>query len=239
MILLAILTGVVATLTIRRTTDASTLRVATRKIYADLLEFRLYFDEPILIWRAWMSLLRDNLRLFLLFLPGMLILALPMAWLILQLDAIYGHRPLHRGEAAVVTAQLKRPPSVADRFDLQGRVGVQVETPPVRVLDDNQVAWRIRTAKDGRNGIDLTINGRMVGKSVMTGDGPMILSPRRSSSLAEFLLHPEEPRLPDGDIVWLAVDYPKSEPAISWLVWFLVVSMAASLITAHFTGAAN
>ena len=235
MILLAILTGVVATLTIRRTTDASTLRMATRKIYADLLEFRLYFDEPILIWRAWMSLLCDNLRLFLLFLPGMLILALPMAWLILQLDTVYGYRPLHRGEAAVVTAQLKRPPGVADRLDLQGRAGVQVETPPVRVLDDNQVAWRIRTSKDGRNGIDLTINGRTVGKSVMTGDGPMILSPRRSSSLAEFLLHPEEPRLPDGDIVWLAVDYPESEQAISGLVWFLAVSMAASLITAHFT----
>lgn len=232
MILLAILTGVVTTITIRRTTDASALRAAGRKIHADLLEFRLYFDEPVLIWRAWMNLLRDNLRLLLLFLPAMLILALPTVWLMVQLDVIYGLRPLHPGEPAVVTAQLNRRLEVKDHLDLQGRAGVQVETPPVRIVRANQIAWRIRAAGEGRSALDFRINGRAVTKSIATGAGPMILSPRRSVSLSEFLLHPEETRLPEGDVAWLAVDYPKREEAIPWLAWFLVISSAAAWISA-------
>ena len=70
------------------------------------------------------------------------------------------------------------------------------------------------------------INGRMVTKEHRDRRLPQILSPRRSRSLAEFLLHPEEPRLPEGDIAWLEVDYPKSEASIPWLVWFVVVSSA-------------
>jgi hypothetical protein len=233
MILLAILTGIVTALTIRYTTNASRLRATTRKIYADLLEFRLYFDEPRLIWQAQMNLVRDNLRLFLLFLPAMLILGLPMAWLILQLDVLCGLRPLHPGEATVFTAQLKRPLNATDRIDLQGRTGVKVETPPVRVARDNQVAWRIRPSSNGRAALDLTVNGRTVRKSIMTGDSTMLLSPRRSSNLTEFLLHPEEPRMPEEDVAWLAVDYPKNEAAIPWLVWFLVISTASAWILAR------
>jgi hypothetical protein len=182
MILLAILTGILAALTIRRTTNASALRTTTRRIHASLLEFRLYFDEPLFIWRAWMNLLRDNLRLILLFLPGMLILALPVTWLMLHLDATYGHRPLHPGEAAVVTARL------GDHLDLQCRTGAQVDSPPVRIPRDNQVAWRIR-ATGGP--VEVTLNG-----------------------------------------VPLAVDYPKSDAAIPWQVWFVVISTAAATASA-------
>ena len=239
MILLAILTGILTALVVRRTTNASALRAAARKIHADLLEFRLFFDEPWLIWQAWMSLLRDNLRLFRLFLPATVILALPVAWLVLQLETVYGLRPLHPGEAAVVTVQMKRPLDPADHLELQGRAGIQVETPPVRVVRDNQVVWRIRSVSDGHGEGELTVNGRIVRKSIAIGDAPTILSPRRSSSLVEFLLHPEEPRLPEGDIVWLQVGYPMSQSAIPWLVWFLGISAAAALVSVRWLKVLN
>ena len=78
--ILAVLTGILTAVVIRYTTDASALRATARRIQAHLLEFRLFFDEPRLIWQAQMNLLRDNLRLFMLLLPATLILALPMAW---------------------------------------------------------------------------------------------------------------------------------------------------------------
>jgi hypothetical protein len=231
MILLAVLTGILTAYTIRHTTNASDLHATVRRIHAHLLEFRLFFDEPRLVWQAQVDLLRDNLRLFKLFLPATLILALPMAWLILQLASFYGLRPLAPGKASVVTAQLTRAPSATDRIVLQGHGGIQVETPPVRAFRDNQVAWRIRPSSNGHRALDLTLNGHIVTKSIVAGSSPGILSPRRSRSLAEFLLHPEEPRLPEGDIVWLEVDYPRSEAAIPWLVWFVVISTAAALLS--------
>jgi hypothetical protein len=142
MIWLAILTGILAALVMRLTTRRAKLRASIQKIQADLLEFRLYFDEPALIWQAQLNLLRDNFRLCLQFLPAILILALPMLWLFPKLDALYRDRPLRPGEAAVVTATAP--------FDLRPQPGIQIETPPIRIPHDNQVAWRIRVQRGGR-----------------------------------------------------------------------------------------
>ncbi len=232
MIPLAILTGILTTLIVRGTTNQSALRAVIRKIQADLLEFRLYFDEPRLIWQAQMNLVRDNLRLCLLFLPATLLLAIPMLWLILQLDLVYGFRPLHVGETAVFTAKLIRPLNPADQLEARGLPGVKIDSPPIRIASDRQVVWRIRPDSEGRSAVDVKLNGRTVRKVIMTGDSRLI-SPRRSTSLSDFLLHPEEPRLPEGDIAWLEVDYPRRNSTIPWLVWFLIVSMAAAFVSAR------
>ena len=63
-----------------------------------------------------------------------LILAFPMTWLVLQLDTVYGHRPLRAGEAAVVTAQMGRAIGAGERIELRGTGGVQVETPGFALL---------------------------------------------------------------------------------------------------------
>jgi hypothetical protein len=144
---IAILAGVLTTFVIRRTTNAAALRESRNRLLAHLMEFRLFFDEPALVWNAQLSLFRDNARILRLLLLPTLILALPMTWLWLQLDAGYGHAPLRHGEAVVVTAQLTRPPAPTDRFELQG-TDVVVESPPIRITHDNQLAWRIHPARD-------------------------------------------------------------------------------------------
>jgi hypothetical protein len=229
--IVAILTGVLTTFVIRRIADVAALRTVRKRIYAHLLEFRLFFDEPLLVWQAQVSLLRDNARLLRLLLPSALLLGLPMAWLVLQLDDVYGFRPLRPGEAALVTAQLTRPIETTDRFDLHSAGGITVETPPVR--HDNQVSWRIRPANEARAALSLKINSRIIRKTVSTGDAPQLLSPRRTRSLEEFLLHPAEPRLPDGDLAWVEVDYPVA--STTWLIWFLIISTAAALLSARFS----
>src|SRR5579864_8298615 len=134
LVMASIVAGVLTAYVIRHTGNASALRTVRKRIHAHFLEFRLFFDEPGLIWEAQIALLCDNARLLWLLLPPMAILAFPMAWLVMQLDNVYGRRPLHAGESAVVTAQLTRPISASDRFDLQGNGGIAVETPPVRVV---------------------------------------------------------------------------------------------------------
>jgi hypothetical protein len=228
-LIIAILTGILTTLVIRRTTNPGALGDSLGRIHAHLMELRLFFDEPSLVWQAQVGLLRENAVMLWRLLPGMLILALPMGWLFLQLEAVYGLRPLHAGEAAVVAAQLARGIEPGDRFHLRGVGGVAVETPVVRVLSERTVCWRIRAQSDGA--VELSVNGGVVKKAVLVGDAPRLLSPRRYQSIAEFTMHPEESLLPEGDVEWVEVAYPPADG--TWIAWFLGASGVAALVFAR------
>ena len=93
------------------------LRTVRRHLYAHLLEIRLYSEEPGLVWRAQKALLAENVRLFRLLAPPMLIMAVPVAFLYPLLDSAYGWRPIAVGSSAVVTAQLARELTAEDAGD--------------------------------------------------------------------------------------------------------------------------
>ena len=134
--------------------DRAAVRAAGKRLQARLLEMRLYSSEPALMWAAQKALLRDNLRWLALMLPPALILGLPLAWLFIQLDAVYGRSPLPVGGAAVVTVQLKRALDPSDAAaTLQAPPGIAVESPPVRVFAERQISWRIRALRPVRGNL--------------------------------------------------------------------------------------
>jgi hypothetical protein len=185
------------------------VRAAGKRLQADLLEMRLYSSEPALMWRAQKALLRDNVRWLALMLRPTLVLALPLAWLFVQLDSVYGHSPLAVGGDAVVTVQLKRALEPADAAaTLQAPPGIAVESPPVRIIARRQISWRIRALRPVRGELRLVLRGHAIQKTIAAGERNGLLSPRRERSLWGFLLHPEEPRLPAGDVAWVEVGYP-------------------------------
>jgi hypothetical protein len=210
------------------------LRATLRQIHARFLEFRLFFDEPRLIWRAQKALLGANVHVCALLLRPTLILALPMAWLMMQLDAVYGTAPLRVGEPAVVTAQL----TDSQHWLLEAPAGIAVEMPPLNIARDRQIAWRIRPLRPVTGLLRFTLRGVTLTKAIAAGSRSTFLLRRRERSLSAFLMHPEEPRLPAAGVAWLEVDYP--EPSRWWMVWFLAVSTASALVFARwFPGASN
>ena len=134
--------------------DRAAVRAAGKCLHARLLEMRLYSSEPALMWGAQKALLRDNVRWLALMLPPALVLALPLAWLFIQLDGIYGRNPLPAGGVAVVTVQLERALEPADAVaTLQAPPGIAVESPPVRVFARRQISWRIRALRPVRGNL--------------------------------------------------------------------------------------
>ena len=130
------------------------VRAAGKRLQADLLEMRLYSSEPALMWRAQKAVVRDNVRWLALMLPPALILGLPLAWLFVQLDSVYGHSPLAVGGVAVVTVQLKRALEPVDAAaTLQAPPGIAVETPPIRIIARRQISWRIRALRPVRGNL--------------------------------------------------------------------------------------
>ena len=136
-VIAGIVSGLLTALVFRLTTDTAALRFTLREIQARFLEFRLFFDEPRLIWRAQKALLRANARALGIVMPSILILALPMTWVILQLEKT----PLRVGEPTVVTVQLAH---AGDEVTLEAPPEIAVETPPVHITEERQIAWRIR-----------------------------------------------------------------------------------------------
>ena len=131
--------------------NRAAVRAAGKRLQADLLEMRLYSSEPALMWAAQKALVRDNVRWLALLLPPALVLGLPLAWLFVQLDGIYGRSPLPVGGDAVVTVQLKRALEPADAAaTLQAPPGIAVESPPVRIIARRQISWRIRALRPVR-----------------------------------------------------------------------------------------
>jgi hypothetical protein len=220
--------GLLTAWVFQRTADLVALWTTLRQIHARFLEFRLFFDEPRLIWRAQKALVRANLRAGALLLPPTLILALPMAWLILQLDGIYGTAPLRVGEAAVVTAQLA---TDSQPWVLEAPPEIAVETPPLRIVSERRMVWRIRPLRPVRGLLRFTMHGVTLTKAVVAGTRGAFLLRRRERPLLAFLLHPEEARLPAGGVVWLEVDYPDAPRW--WIVWFLAISTVSTLVFAR------
>ncbi len=154
LVLASALWGLVAIRVFRSTTNGLALTRASKRIYARILEIRLYSADPGLVWRAQKALLAENLRFLALLASPVLILTSAFALLYKPLDVRLGARPLAAGETAVVTMPAPEIPLVA-------LPGIVIETPPVRNSADGTVAWRIR-ATSPQNGVLTFRNGAHV-----------------------------------------------------------------------------
>jgi hypothetical protein len=224
--------------------DQAHIELAKRKLRAHLLAFRLFSDEPRLIFRSQKQLLIWNARYLALMLRPTLVMILPLAALLWHLDAIYGHRPLAPGETAIVTLQLA-PGEDALRtlysrqiYSLTGE-GVTVETPALRLPDMRQVLWRVRVAgpppAEGPRGVTVWRYDFGVPKTVQVGGGLQYLSKRLVTSRFDWLLYPAEPRLFDcPQYEGIEVEYPYADVSVfgigmHWLIWFCIVNLFTML----------
>jgi hypothetical protein len=211
---LAVLSAIWGTLAVfifRRFTNRDAVREAIDRIYARLLEIRLYSEELSLVWRAQKALIADNLKFLARIAPPVLIMATPFALLYPRLDAIYGAAPLESGRTAIVTF-------LGDEGTLQLPRGIQIETPPVKDEADREVSWRIRPVAPVRGELTITLpNGTTRTRTIASGNRTLAPNRRDESSIE--------------------INYPQAAVAIAgislpWLVWFLLISAASGTAAA-------
>jgi hypothetical protein len=222
---IAVAYGLAALWVFARFTDQKRIEIAKRKLRANLYAFRLFVDEPALIFRAQKQLLIWNGRYLALVLVPAIIIGIPTVALLMQLDAVYGRRALAAGESAIVTAHFDNATDLRLISPvLEGR-GVEVETPPARVASEHQVSWRVRAASAASGSVLLG----SASKSVQVGRGLTYLSVRRVASVVDWLRYPGEARLPAGGVQWIEVSYPDAQT--HWLLWFSMVCLITMLVS--------
>jgi hypothetical protein len=214
----------------QRTSNQAAIRAAKRRVQAHLLELRLYR----VMWQAQKSLAAANLRYLGLMLQPALFMALPFAILLVHLDAFYGRAPLPVGSETVVTLALGGPSGDVAPV-LSAPPGVAVETPAVRVLDQDQVSWRIRPRKPVSGLLRIRVDGGTVEKNIEAGPGPAFVPGRRVSSLWAAVWHPDEARIRTPNVAWVELRYPAASVEwlgirLHWLIWFGVISMLTALL---------
>jgi hypothetical protein len=234
--LLAAVAGIAMLWVIGKISNQDAVRLTRRKIQATLLEFRIFWDEPRVVWRSQTRLLRLNVRYLGLILPAVLIGVVPVALLMIRMEALYGRSPLPVGQPAVVTVQFTEPMNErANPPRLEAPALVSVETPALRVFSDNQVCWRIRPLGATSGHLKLFVNGEVIEKHVVAGGPWSYLSDRRSSRLGDLFWHPGEPPLQRSNVAWVEIRYPThfwgpGNFQLSWIWWFFAFSILAGLL---------
>ncbi len=232
---IAFLAGLAILPVFARFSDKAKLSLAKRKIRAALYAFRLFGDEPRLIFRAQGQLLLWNARYLGLMLRPAAIVLIPMLILLFQMDVVYGHRALHVGESTIVTAQMADAVNLSTTTPVLKSNGIAVETPAVRVPDEHRVLWRVRALHPGRDSLSVSVPGRngaldSARKNVQVGPGLHYLAEKRGSSLLNWFRYPAQPRLPvNGPVQSISIQYPDANAEIfgigmPWIVWFVIVS---------------
>ncbi len=233
--IIAIAFGIGMLWSFQRFSDQEQVALAKRKVWAHLYAFRLYADEPALIFRAQKQLLLWNARYLALMLRPTVVVFVPVTLLLFGLDAMYGRRPLEPGESAIVTAQFRDGVDVYSLAATLEGAQIAVETPSVRIPNLRQVSWRVRAASARSGSVKLRSGSASFSKTVQTGETSSFVSERRVASLLDWLRYPGESRLPNGSLRWLSVDYPAATIDIfgfgaHWLLWFLAVSLLTMLL---------
>lgn len=232
---ISVLAGIAALWVFGRASNQTAIRAAKNRLKASLYEMRLFGDEPALVWRAQKDLLAGNLRLIGLTLRPAVILLVPIGWLMVQMEPFYGRSPLPVGEAAIVTLQFKQP--VEARVPapvLQAPDGIAVETPGVRVMERQQVSWRIRPTRELSGNLRVVLPSETVEKAVVAGAGPRYVSDRRASGIGGTLWHPGESSFSSPTVDWIEIRYPSAGVRwlgleLNWILWFLIISMLAAI----------
>jgi hypothetical protein len=224
----------------KRTSDQARLEAVKRRIHAGLFEIRLFSDDLRAILRAQLEILRHNLTYLRLSLVPMTWIMPPLVLVIAQLQFHYGYEGLRVGETALVKADLRTGAPGGGRPDvrIEAPPGLRLETEPVWIPSQSQMAWRILAEREGDFEVAVDVSGgSRATKTVRVTRDVVRLSPVRvDSGFVSQLLYPAEPPLPpSGPLRAIHVSYKEREVPVlgfrmHWMIPFFVLSILFAFV---------
>jgi len=233
-----LLTAVLMLLAYRFASNQRGIHLTKDRISAYLLEVRLYRDDPLTVLRAQALLLAYNLRYLGHSLVPFLVLMVPLALVLVQMDLRFGRRALAPSETAIVKIRLEpdRKPTTLS-VTLDSTPGLAVETPPLRIDTEAEINWRIRAIRIGSHTLWAGVGAEMGEIQVEVYRAGLSLLPatRVRTGVIDQLLNPGLPPLPVSSAIRrMEVDYPaRSMPIfglkLHWIIPFFLLTFLLGL----------
>jgi hypothetical protein len=242
LLIISVLTGVVLLFIFRFTSNQRGIQETKNRIKAHLLEVRIFKDDLRILLSAQKMILKYNFQYLGYGLKPLLVIFLPVALLLIQLEGWFGQRPLKPGESTLLSVRLADDavgllPEVA----LEGDEGLSIESPSLRIPSTREVDWKIRSDKTGELHLFIKLQGRTIPKlvTVSTGEPARVSPVKVSSDSWAVALHPgENPIAKDEVVRQITLDYPaRSIEVFGWkLHWLLVFFVLSTLAGFLFKG---
>lgn len=232
-VLISAVIGLLMVLLFRYTSDQKAIRSAKERLKAHLLAVRLFQDQLPVVLRSYARIMGGTGRYLKLAFKPLLLVIIPLTFLIVQLDRYLGFTPFKTGDPFLVTARTTNA-NTLDTISLQLPSGVVPTSPPVHIVADNEIVWRLVAQKEGHYELSLAAEGETDSKRVVVSSEIARLSPiRLRGRFWERLFVSAEPALAkESRIQSIAVHYPDRTIYFAWMEWdwiwlFFVLSLLA------------
>ena len=242
--LFSLLTAIFLLIVFRYTSDQRGIRETKDKIKAHLLEIRIFKDNLTILLSAQRRLLLYNLIYMKHAVKPLLFMIVPVALIIIQMDAWYGRKPLIPGEASILSLRVtdQEATKLSSNISIEVDKGLTIETPLLRIPETGELSWRVRTNNLGNHQVRVKVAERVFYKEVIVDNGRLWrLSPHSvNSSHWKDLLNPGVEPLEENSLLKeITVHYPNRlidifSWKIHWLVLFFVLSTAYAFMLKKF-----
>ncbi len=239
MIVISLLTGLLMLFIYRLTSNQAGIREVKNRIKAHLLELRLYKDNMSVTVRAQGQILRANLRYLVLNLKPLAVMIVPLVLILAQLNLWFGSSPLRVGRSAVLKVELGPETGPLDmEFALQVPPQIIAETPPLRIEELREVAWRIKPEASGVFDLTIRAGEQAALKAVVVEGRPLqkISSLKVERNFLKEILYPGEKPLPsESPVRSVELVYPARRLSlfglkVHWLIAYLGLSIIFGFI---------
>ena len=216
----------------RYTSNQKGIKESKGKIKAHLLEIRIFKDDLGILLSAQKRLLWYNGIYLSQALKPLLVMIVPMALLIIQMDAWYGSRPLMPGESTILSILVPEEDRtrLLSAAAIETEKGVTVEKPSLRIFETGELDWTIRPKEAGVHKIRVTVTGHSFPKKVVVSGGRLarVSALSINSNFWRTILTPgAEPLAQNAFLKRIEVRYPSRSIdifglKIHWLIVFFV-----------------
>jgi hypothetical protein len=234
MFVVSLLTGLLMLFIYKFTSNQEGIRKVKNKIKAHLLELRLFKDSLSISFKAQGNILRANFKYIGYAMKPLLVMIIPVMFILIQLNFWFAYASFDPNQQTILRVQLMEGVPLMDtQIDIKTSSHIVLETPPLRIMESNEINWRIRTEEIGVHEIIIMVDGQEYTKSISVGQKTLSRkSPlkTRKNFFKEFFYPTESPLPKSSPIKYIEITYPSRNMnlfglGINWLIAYFALSI--------------
>jgi len=244
LLFLSLLTGIIILVVFRYTSDQKGIEETKDKIKAHLLEIRIFKDSLKIQLSAQKRLFLYNMIYMKHAIKPLLFMILPIGFVIIQMDAWYGHKPLQPGESTILSVRVsgEGAKELLSNIYLEVDKGLNIETPLLRIPEGGELDWRIRANESGVHQVKVEASGLSFLKEVVVAEGELrrISSHSVDAGRLSSLFKPGTESIPNNSFIQeIEVHYPDRSIEMlglhaHWLVVFFILTTVVAFASKGF-----
>ena len=195
---------------------------------------RLFPDNMRVSLKAQGNILLANMKYISHSVKPLLFMIIPVILVLIQVNFWFGYSSLKPGEPVILKVNLENNynPLEVD-LKIAPSSGISIETPPLRIEEENEINWRISPLKKGVYNLEIYIDGQKVSKQVSVAQRSLSkISPKKlKGSFFDILFFPlETPIKKSSPIKSIEILYPDKGLLLlginfHWLIAFFGLSI--------------